>query len=324
MSAITTTTTDVSAMPLHDECLKDRMEVMFWQELTQYRTTDYLQMNSSASPELEETIMSEQWRTRMCEWAYQLVDHFDFPRHIVSNATNLLDRYLAQHFHATQNGVPRIHKKQFQLVTMCCLYVAMKINGSSRIPVSYMVQLSRGTVGEEELVAMETELLSSLSWRVMPPTAFDFLQHYLHLIQPAAAMCVDAPKVKSPRVKALEDLSSFLVELSVLDYYFVNFRPSTVAVAALLNSMDEDVHLGVANPFMQAHTLYHGYEGLVNPGEEEAVYLCRQRLGSLYQNSICATEAVPASPAPEDIKAGARITSPVSVVMSTTHPSYGC
>lgn len=324
MSAITnnTTTTDVSAMPLHDECLKDRMEVMFWQELTQYRTTDYLQANHLIEVDAD-SIMGEQWRTRMCEWAYQLVDHFDFPRHIVGNATNLLDRYLAQYFSAAQNGVPRIHKKQFQLVTMCCLYVAMKINGSSRIPVSYMVQLSRGTVQEEELVAMEMELLRALSWRVMPPTAFDFLKHYLHLLQPASAMCMDAPDtmVKSPRITALEDLSAFLVELSVLDYYFVNFRPSTVAVAALLNAMDEDLHLGVANPFMQSHTLYHGYEGLVVPGEEEAVYLCRQRLGSLYQNADCGTDNTPASPVPE-AKRDARTTSPVSVITPMDH--YGC
>ena len=35
------------------------------------------------------------------------------------------------------------------------------------------------------------------------------------------------------------ELSRFLAELSVIDYYFVVHRPSVVALAALLNSMEE-------------------------------------------------------------------------------------
>jgi hypothetical protein len=54
---------------------KERMEVMFWQEVAHYRTTDYLALPDTL-PVLScggdrEAVMSEQWRTRMCEWAYQ-------------------------------------------------------------------------------------------------------------------------------------------------------------------------------------------------------------------------------------------------------------
>jgi hypothetical protein len=100
---------------------------------------------------------------------------------------NFLDRYLAVYFASgPMVGLPRINKRQFQLVTMCCLYLAMKLRGPhSRIPIAYMVQLSRGTVTEQEMIAMERELLGKLSWLVNPPTAFDFLKHYLQLLQPA-------------------------------------------------------------------------------------------------------------------------------------------
>lgn len=332
MSATNMHSLPMPVPPLHHEVLQERLDMMLWQEVTQYRTVDYLDRHDPSQDENYgvDCVMSEQWRTRMCEWAYQLVDHFDFPREIVGTAINYLDRYLANYFAANApDGAPLITKKQFQLVTMGCLFLAMKIQGSVQIPVGYMVKLSRGTLLASDLLAMETELLTRLSWRVNPPTAFDFLKHYLQLIQPETPCPLygEDTVVKAPRVVALEELSSFLVELSVLDYYFVHFRPSTVAVAALLNAMDEDPQLAVANPFLQAHTLYHGYDALILPGEHEAVYLCRRRLGSLYQNSE-ANEGAPAmlTPAPSedsDDKGSPRMTSPVSVIgaMNYYHPS---
>jgi Cyclin, C-terminal domain/Cyclin, N-terminal domain len=238
---------------------------------------------------------------------------------------NFLDRYLEVYFASGHKvGLPKINKRHFQLVTMCCLYLAMKLRGPhSRIPIAYMVQLSRGTVNEVEMIAMERELLGKLSWLVNPPTAFDFLKHYLQLLQPAAALnsqAVTSPP-KSPRLTAVEDLASFLVELSVLDYYFVSVRPSTVALAALFNAMDEDPRLAavMGNPFLQ-RTYYHGYEGLIVAGEEEALHMARQRLASLYNNAGGTSNDIltePGSPTPSmndgDDKGNARITSPVSV-----------
>lgn len=59
---------------LRQESLREQMEVMFWQECSQYKTKDYLidclDSCGNALPE-REGVMSEQWRTRMCEWAYQ-------------------------------------------------------------------------------------------------------------------------------------------------------------------------------------------------------------------------------------------------------------
>lgn len=80
-TANSTTTIHSSTMPappLHHETLRERLDVMFWQEVAQYRTSDYLeypqQHLSSSCGDFQldgEGIMGEQWRTRMCEWAYQ-------------------------------------------------------------------------------------------------------------------------------------------------------------------------------------------------------------------------------------------------------------
>jgi len=57
-----------------NESMREQMEIMFWQEARHYRTTDYLAtINSSVVGVCadQDSFMSEQWRTRMCEWAYQ-------------------------------------------------------------------------------------------------------------------------------------------------------------------------------------------------------------------------------------------------------------
>ncbi|CAB9516341.1 diatom-specific cyclin [Seminavis robusta] len=316
---------------------KEQMEVMFWQEISHYKTTDYLSFPASLPPICgggeREGVMAEQWRTRMCEWAYQLVDHFDFPRHIVGTCMNFLDRYLERYF-AAEGGAPKIQKRHFQKATMCCLYLAMKIRGPhSRIPAAYMVQLSRGTVSEEEMVDMEKDLLKTLFWLVNPPTAHDFLKHYLCLLQPNSFQTTAGGVPKNPRLSAVEDLASFLVELSVLDYYFINFRPSTLALAALFNAMDEDPNATAStNPLLlKSHTFYHGYERLILPGEEQAVHMARQRLASLYGNAgstedsdddAAAVDESSPSMEDEEDKDDARTNSPVSVTNTGVHTAF--
>jgi hypothetical protein len=247
---------------------------------------------------------------------------------------NYLDRYLERYFGSTlqeEDGKARIPKKHFQLVTMTCLYIALKLKCQSKVPLDYMVQLSRGTVTIEELRAMECELLGQLGWLLHPPTSFDFLKHYLKLLRPVNSC--NSNSAETQRWTALEDMASFLIELSVLDYYFVTHRPSTVAIAALLNAMDNDPWLQLVrnkNASDQnsavTHTCYYGYDALILPGERDHVHQCRQRLASLYQNtSVTTTDSEePSSPRPQDIHAGphlkeARIASPVSVATDASN-----
>ena len=75
------------------------------------------------------------------------------------------------------------------------------------------------------------------------------------------------------------ELSRFLTELSVIDYFFVIHKPSSVAVAALLNSMDEvlpdsqEVH----DEFLSEVSKVAG----LDPTTQEVVD-CRNRLRLLY------------------------------------------
>lgn len=71
----------------------------------------------------------------------------------------------------------------------------------------------------------------ALSWHVHPPSAYCFAKHMLFLL-PHSSMGNDV------RYDVLE-LARFLTELGVIDYFFVAHRPSDVAIAALLNAMED-------------------------------------------------------------------------------------
>ena len=71
----------------------------------------------------------------------------------------------------------------------------------------------------------------SLSWRINPPTPFCLVRHMLSLLHVVAAL-------DTSYLQQVLELSRFLTELSVIDYFFVTRCASSVAVAALLNSME--------------------------------------------------------------------------------------
>ena len=85
---------------------------MHTQECTHYACPDYLapewqaslvstqsDMNLPAAANGDSSASSseinEMWREKICEWCYQVVDHFDFNREIVSVAMSYLVRYLS-------------------------------------------------------------------------------------------------------------------------------------------------------------------------------------------------------------------------------------
>ena len=94
--------------------------------------------------------ITEVWREKICEWSYQVVDHFEFSREVVSVSISLLDRYLC-----TQ----QVDKKQFQLAAMTTLYLAIKLTENGKLSMRSMIQLSRGFFTIEQMASMETTIL---------------------------------------------------------------------------------------------------------------------------------------------------------------------
>lgn len=147
--------------------LVERLNILLEQETGSYRTEDYLapgfqqklrdlwepqkhELLSCSSGSTSNSGINEVWREKICEWSYQVIDHFDFSREIVSIAVSYLDRYLSKR---------PVNKKHFQLLAMSCLYLAIKLYEPGTVSMKSMIDLSRGYFLVEHMVEMELSIL---------------------------------------------------------------------------------------------------------------------------------------------------------------------
>jgi Cyclin, N-terminal domain len=154
--------------------LLERLETLLQVEDTSYRTIDYLSpsyqqrlrqqyQNDPSSFDLQSAFTSttsstsssqsginEVWREKICEWSYQVIDHFDFSREVASISIHYLDRFLA---------TTPVNKKLFQLVAMTALYLAMKMYEPGNLSMKSMIELSRGYFSPAQMAEMEMAIL---------------------------------------------------------------------------------------------------------------------------------------------------------------------
>ena len=231
---------------------------------------------------------------------FAVVDHFDLHREVVSIAMNHLDRFLAV-YPAT------VDKNLFQLLAMTCLYLSIKLNEykhllipGSKSSMDTILQLSRGFFTLEQMEKMEHDVLQRLQWHVHPPTPQVFVKHLLFFF--------------SVEEHEVHDLAQFMVELSVMDYFFVPYKPSEVAAAAILNARERllpssapQLNFPFLSPLLDIHSTN--------------VRACQDRLSLIYNQAHDQAPDSSSEQTPTKVTEQThRTTSPVSV-MAAPQPS---
>ena len=165
------------SVPFAPEDLPETFVIMRRQEISSYKVEDYLNPNyevpravpgdlmcmpapSDAGPATSSTNsvgtnssaagVNEDWRSKICEWSYQVIDHFDYDREIVAVSVHYLDRYLCQR---------PVNTRTFQLCAMTTLFMACKLYDLNKLRMSAIIELSRGYFTEEQITAMEMSIL---------------------------------------------------------------------------------------------------------------------------------------------------------------------
>ena len=199
--------------------------------------------------------MYVEWRSKICEWSYRVVDHFGYDREIVAVAMNCFDRYLAH----TGGASASIESRTYQLAAMTSLYVATKLhadrsekgqdnatsNRKKMLRVSSFVQLSRDQFSPRDIAVMEKHLLQVLQWRVNPPTPMLFVGHLLRIMptfaKPGNISSTDATSQQHRAlvIHVLHELARYLTELSTfLPPSYTATSSSEVAYASIHLALD--------------------------------------------------------------------------------------
>lgn len=117
-------------------------------------------------------------RAAMIQWTFQIL------RFLLLDATNIapivldyVDRYVAVHEHVLQD------RSKYLLVSMTALYTAIKVHGTGALldPASIRT-LSRESFTVQDIESQELHLLTTLQWRLCPPTAAQYVHQFLYLM----------------------------------------------------------------------------------------------------------------------------------------------
>ena len=114
-----------------------------------------------------------EWRKKICQWSFKVIDHFKIDREVVSGAMNILDRYVAKEtnclcednmsIYEDRTCLQTIDSRAFQLTAMTSLYLSIKLSDSDegqysstrKLRLKSFVELSRGQFCADEITEME-------------------------------------------------------------------------------------------------------------------------------------------------------------------------
>lgn len=231
----------------HYEDAVDRILTMRKME-TSYSFQHYLQQQSQTQQAIP---LSDSWRSKVTQWAFNVVDHFGLSREVVAVSMGIFDRYLATRGNSCSGNM-------VLLTSLTTLHLAIKLHETKRIKSSVLANLSRGQFETAHIEEMELKVLSALSWKLYSPTPLAFLSEFLHFL-PAG--------VTSLERKEVYELSKYMAELAVCESSFVERQNSVIALAAIRNVMESMT-----------------FASLSNDGKEDFLYALSEVMGHTFES----------------------------------------
>ena len=138
------TTTATATATIHNQ-----IQILLDMERTSYPGIPINYLTRPSSDKGSIIIIQEEGRRKLCQWCYDLVDHFGLDREVVAIAMNYLDRCLALRLETnstsvsslspfsssssssftTRTKVPILTQQEIQLLAATSLYLAIKMHG---------------------------------------------------------------------------------------------------------------------------------------------------------------------------------------------------
>jgi hypothetical protein len=206
----------------------ERIMAMKQQEETKYRYEIYLNRRKSAMVEgadaLAPRTLDPELLVRICEWNFRVIDHCNFPRELAETSLSIFNRCVA----SCQNSC--LTEGTTWLTGMVALHLAIKIHHSSAIGLDFLITLSRNQFTAQQIIAMENHIVRTLLWYLHPPTATEFAYSFISLLHSEVT-----PSIK----EKIFEWSKFVIHSSVCNADFVPVRPSSIALAAVRNVMED-------------------------------------------------------------------------------------
>ncbi|XP_010497778.1 PREDICTED: putative cyclin-B3-1 isoform X1 [Camelina sativa] len=169
----------------------------------------------------------------LINWLIEVHFKFDLMHETLYLTMNLLDRYLSQ--------VP-IRKNEMQLIGLTALLLASKYEDYWHPRIKDLISISAESYTRQQILGMERIMLKQLKFRLNAPTPYVFMLRFLKAAQSN---------------KKLEQLAFYLIELCLVEYEPLKYKPSLLCASAIYVARCT-LHLTpVWTPLLNKHTHYN-------------------------------------------------------------------
>jgi hypothetical protein len=146
----------------------------------------------------------------LIDWLVEVAEEYKLTSENLYLSTNYVDRYLT---------IMPVLRGKLQLVGVSCMLIASKYEEIFAPQVEDFVYITDNTYTSAELLHMETIILKALRFNLTAVTPYTFLQRILSLLN-----CTEQVK----------HLSAYLAEITIQEYHFLKYQPSTIALSAVI------------------------------------------------------------------------------------------
>jgi len=226
MSASTTPTNHHNAQKNHNDHaigiltitdqqdIHDTISAMLKQEVN-YLRTNYLKVSKISIAD----------RAKVCKWVFDIIDRLKLHRETAIVAISYLDRVCSS-TSSSRAAKARGDRNEYQLVAVSSLFIAIKIHELNILSADMLSYITKNMYTQDEITSCEHDILSALEWKMFGPTSVQFVDYILALLPD------DMIKAKIQ----LRDES--YRQLATADYCCTLLRHSSLALAAVLNSLE--------------------------------------------------------------------------------------
>ncbi|THU56718.1 hypothetical protein C4D60_Mb11t20160 [Musa balbisiana] len=153
--------------------------------------------------------INEKMRAILIDWLIEVHYKFELMDETLFLTINIIDRFLERQ---------TVLRKKLQLVGVTAMLLACKYEEVSVPVVEDLILISDRAYTRNEVLAMEKLILKTLQFNMSVPTPYVFMRRFLKAAQSDVQ---------------LELLSFFIIELCLVEYKMLKFRPSLLAAAAI-------------------------------------------------------------------------------------------
>eukprot|EP00960_Hanusia_phi_P011138 326459-Hanusia_phi.AAC.2 len=175
--------------------------------------------------------INEKMRAILIDWLVEVHLKYKLRHETLFLTVNILDRFLA---------VQKVNRQRLQLVGVASLMIAAKYEEIYPPEIRDYIYICDNAYSREQVIQMEQTILAKLNFRLTVPTPRSFLKRFCKAAQGDSRLLL---------------LISYLLELSLLDYSFLKYKPSLLCAAATSLSL-ELTNRSTWSPTLAKHTRY--------------------------------------------------------------------